>query len=75
MPSFVLPKQVMKITDDMTQDTSHPKTRRFGCTVAVLVVSVFMFLTISRVLYFLIVAFTDFDFHRDKMCLRHNLSI
>ena len=65
----------MKITDDMSQDTSHPKTRRFGCTVAVLVVSVFVFLVIGSALYFLTVAFTDFDFHRDKMCLRHNLSI
>ena len=43
----------------MSHDTAHPKTRRFGCTVAVLLVSVLMALAIGSVLYFLNVAFTS----------------
>ena len=56
----------------MSHDTAHPK--RAG-SAAVLVVSVFVFLVIGSASYFLIVAFTDFDFHRDKMCLRRDLII
>jgi hypothetical protein len=34
-----------------------------------------MVLAIGSVLYFLSVAFTGFEFHRDKMCLRRDLTI
>ncbi len=59
----------------MSHDTAHPKTRRFGCTVAVLLVSVLMALAIGSVLYFLNVAFTSFESHRDKMYIRRDLII
>lgn len=59
----------------MPNDTAHPKSRRFGCMVAVILVSVLMIIAIGSVLYFVSVAFTDFESHRDKMYLRRDLSI
>ena len=59
----------------MSHGTAHPKTGRFGCMVAVLLVFALMALAIGTVLYFLSLTFTSFESHRDKMYLRRDLII
>lgn len=63
------------MSDDLSYDKGHPKPRRRSCLIAFLLVSALMLLAIGSVLYFLNMAFTGFEFHRDKICLRRDLTI
>lgn len=63
------------MSDDSSHDTNRRNTHRVGCTVAVLLCFIVMLVAIGSVLYLLSVAFTGFEFHRDKLGLRGDLVI
>jgi hypothetical protein len=61
------------VSNDPSHDASNPKTLRFGCAIAILLSFGVVVLAIGSMWYVVHVAFTDFESHRDKMCLRRDL--